>query len=189
MRQRKTAILMLSLLLATGCRTHSGSTSAEPNDFESTWYGYLNPGQEPTVDDVENFHKKLWELSNSDSRTVAPHEHSMMRTVSKSWPGVIRKIVSNPMGSSRGCLNQPHVSTRNTSSLRHVVRAGQSVASARHCMAHRRLAQTLFNLLNQTPIHQLAERNVFGHLQALFGELHVELDSSVGDHAVVGKRV
>lgn len=49
--------VLMTLLLAAGCSMYDGRNLAEPDELESTWFGYLNPGQAPTVDDIENFHK------------------------------------------------------------------------------------------------------------------------------------
>lgn len=57
MRKQITAVLMTTLLLTASCSTYSGLHSAETDELESTWFGYLNPGQVPTVNDVENFHR------------------------------------------------------------------------------------------------------------------------------------
>jgi hypothetical protein len=44
----------------------------------------------------------------------------------------------------------------------------------------------LFYFSHHTPVHQLAQRNIFRQFQSLLGELHVETDALVGDDAVVG---
>jgi hypothetical protein len=43
--------LMATMLLIAGC--------SSSDDFSITWYGYLNPGQMPTVTDVQNYHSNF----------------------------------------------------------------------------------------------------------------------------------
>jgi predicted lipoprotein with Yx(FWY)xxD motif len=58
MRQKNNVCLILALLLVAGswCSA-TGLTAAESDEFTTTWYGYLNPGQRPTVADVERYYK------------------------------------------------------------------------------------------------------------------------------------
>lgn len=55
MRKRKSALMLLALLFAAGCSINSGQNT-EADALEATWYGYLNPGQEPTSGDLEHFY-------------------------------------------------------------------------------------------------------------------------------------
>lgn len=58
MRQKIHVCLILTLLLVIGGWTSPpGLKAAESDEFTSTWYGYLNPGQKPTVADVERYYK------------------------------------------------------------------------------------------------------------------------------------
>ena len=58
MRQKINVCLVLTLLLVAGSWSSAmGIKAAESDEFTSTWYGYLNPGQKPTVADVEAFYK------------------------------------------------------------------------------------------------------------------------------------
>jgi predicted lipoprotein with Yx(FWY)xxD motif len=50
--------LILTLILVIGGWTSAtGIKAAESDEFTSTWYCYLNPGQRPTVADVEAYNK------------------------------------------------------------------------------------------------------------------------------------
>jgi predicted lipoprotein with Yx(FWY)xxD motif len=58
MRQKINVRLILVLLLVVGSWSSApGLKAAESDELTSTWYGYLNPGQRPTVADVEAYYK------------------------------------------------------------------------------------------------------------------------------------
>ncbi|MEX0803678.1 MAG: hypothetical protein WD688_10235 [Candidatus Binatia bacterium] len=61
--------LIATILLVAGCSSSDDFSSTSygyvnpgqmptvnVSDFSSTWYGYLNPGQMPTVTDIKNFY-------------------------------------------------------------------------------------------------------------------------------------
>jgi hypothetical protein len=73
MRQKLNVCLILTLLVVGGCSSASGMKSAQSDDLTSTWYGYLNPGQMPTVSDIENYYKGFGTyptLSDAQYRSV-----------------------------------------------------------------------------------------------------------------------
>ena len=47
--------LITAILLTPACSSASGMNPTEPDELTSTWYGYLNPGQMPTIKDIENY--------------------------------------------------------------------------------------------------------------------------------------
>lgn len=58
MRQKINACLILTLLiLVGGWISATGLKAAESDELTSTWFCYLNPGQTPTVADVEGYYK------------------------------------------------------------------------------------------------------------------------------------
>jgi len=58
MRQKINVCLILTLLLVVGgWSSATGLKAAESDELTSAWYGYLNPGQTPTVADVEGYYK------------------------------------------------------------------------------------------------------------------------------------
>lgn len=65
--------LITTILLAAACSPASGMESADPDGFESTWYGYLNPGQMPTISDIEDYHDSYGsypDLTDEQSRQI-----------------------------------------------------------------------------------------------------------------------
>lgn len=73
MRQKINVCLLLALLTAWYCSSANGMDSEETDDLVSTWYGYLNPGQMPTVADIEQYYKSYGyypTLTDEQSRRI-----------------------------------------------------------------------------------------------------------------------
>jgi predicted lipoprotein with Yx(FWY)xxD motif len=74
MRQKINICLIFTLLLVVGgWSSATGLKAAESDEFTSTWYGYLNPGQRPTVADVEGYYKSYGDyptLTDEQSRYI-----------------------------------------------------------------------------------------------------------------------
>jgi predicted lipoprotein with Yx(FWY)xxD motif len=74
MRQKINFCLSLTLLLVVGgWISATGVKAAESDEFASNWYGYLNPGQMPTIADVENYHNSFGSypaLTDEQSRHI-----------------------------------------------------------------------------------------------------------------------
>ena len=74
MRQKINVCLILTLLLVVGgWSSATGLKAAESDEFTSTWYGYLNSGQRPTVADVEGYYKNYGDyptLTDEQSRYI-----------------------------------------------------------------------------------------------------------------------
>ena len=74
MRQNINGCLILTLLLVLGgWSSATGLQAAESDALTSTWYGYLNPGQRPTVADIEGYSKSYGyypTLTDEQSRQI-----------------------------------------------------------------------------------------------------------------------
>ena len=68
-------------------------------------------------------------------------------------------------------------------------RVSRSIAPPYGSRRERNQFGGLLDFFHQTPVHQLTQRHVFSHLQPLFGELNIEQNPFIRDHAVVGERV
>ena len=64
MRQKINVCLITLLLVVGGWSSATGLKAAESDELTSTWYGYLNPGQMPTVADVEGYYKSYGDYPN-----------------------------------------------------------------------------------------------------------------------------
>ena len=74
MRPKINVCLILTLLLVVGgWSATTGLKAAESDALTSTWYGYLTPGQRPTVADVEGYYKSYGyypTLTDEESRSI-----------------------------------------------------------------------------------------------------------------------
>ena len=65
--------LIAAILLTPAYSPALGMNSTQPDELTSTWYGYLNPGQMPTITDVENYHNSYGSyptLTDEQSRHI-----------------------------------------------------------------------------------------------------------------------